>query len=51
MGAIGRSIARQLAGFRTAIAYADPSPVSAGEGIGAVRMELPALLQRSDSWS
>jgi phosphonate dehydrogenase len=48
MGALGRAVARRLAAFDTRLLYTDERGVPPSEASGAVRVELPELLARSD---
>jgi len=47
-GAVGRAIARRLAGFGCRIVVCDPARVEAGEGAAVERVALAALLDASD---
>lgn len=48
LGALGRAVARRLAGFDMKVLYSDDREASAGEAGGAERVTLPELLRRSD---
>jgi phosphonate dehydrogenase len=48
MGALGRAVARRLAGFEMRLLYVDEKEVAPAEASSATRVELPELLTRSD---
>jgi phosphonate dehydrogenase len=50
LGAIGRAVARRLAGFEARLLYCDPAPLPPEEerGGGLTRADLPELLSASD---
>jgi phosphonate dehydrogenase len=48
MGALGRAVARRLAGFEMRLLYVDEKEVAPDEESSATRVELPELLTRSD---